>query len=683
MNTSSLSASGEAAWQSLRQHIEWTPGFWLGWLFTDHTPSGRELFERTAALLRGLGRRCELRRPAAPEELSDILAWLLAGADDTDGCVAVEVVRISPDWRTAWDNFLLRLNERRELLRKHLRGGLLLIAPTTFKPLTRETAPDLWSIRSLVLDVAPPLARLTIQRQEVRTRSRREPSHIDTSNPNELQLAEQALSAARRAARPEVEAHAGIRLARALLAEGRAGEAREQAARAVELAPTDALGARALETLGDIEERLGDLIAAERHYRTALDRAPDEVSTQALYALASILNLRSAFDEASAIAHLALTRNRAQRTQHGDSVGSLRDEALTLDLLGRILEARGDLAAALDVVQQDLALTQRIRTIVGDTPETLRDQSISLMRGGMLLHIRGDISAAVDLFQQALTIARRVRALTGDTPETLRNEYVALSSVGIALGDQGDLPAARELHQQALVLSRRSRAITGDTPQVLQDESVSLRNLGNIFHAQGDLSTALDLYQQALDLSRRLCTATGTTPQALRSESISLGKIAKIRRAQGDLTAAIELYQEGLALVRRVRAVIGETPQVLRDESIFLGRLGDIFVAQGDLPAALDLYEQDLALVRRARDTTGDTPIALRDEAVSLNNLGNILSAQGNHSTALDYYQQSLALARRVRALTGDTTQALRDEAEVQERIDSLRNSTETPEPSV
>jgi hypothetical protein len=59
-------------------------------------------------------------------------------------------------WAAAWQDFFLRLNERRDRLRRELSGGLILELPPGIKPDVRNAAPDLWSIRALVLEPTAP-----------------------------------------------------------------------------------------------------------------------------------------------------------------------------------------------------------------------------------------------------------------------------------------------------------------------------------------------------------------------------------------------------------------------------------------------------------------------------------------------------------------------------------------------
>jgi len=99
--------------------------------------------------------------PKEPAELRAVLPWLLAPEQQAARCIWVQALSIDSagreeqPWAEAWGELFLRSNERRDALRRHLKGGLVLVAPMAMKVLVREAAPDLWSVRSIVIELVP------------------------------------------------------------------------------------------------------------------------------------------------------------------------------------------------------------------------------------------------------------------------------------------------------------------------------------------------------------------------------------------------------------------------------------------------------------------------------------------------------------------------------------------------
>ncbi|KIG15666.1 tetratricopeptide repeat family protein [Enhygromyxa salina] len=148
----------EHAWSRLTTHLEWADRFWVLFVFTDDPRVVEILRRRTQAQLAAANRGFVALRPAKPADIDDVILGLLEGATTTVSLI--DLVRHddlsgAPGWAGAWQRLLLRLNERRELLRRRSPAGGIVFA-TTLNRLgeTPALAPDLWTIRALALRVA-------------------------------------------------------------------------------------------------------------------------------------------------------------------------------------------------------------------------------------------------------------------------------------------------------------------------------------------------------------------------------------------------------------------------------------------------------------------------------------------------------------------------------------------------
>jgi hypothetical protein len=411
-----LGEASEKQWARLRAQIELSGRFWLGFLFS---PSPREVSvvrERAERLLQTQAQTLLLVRPASPDELRSVLPFLLESPEPVHaGCTWIEAVRedspgapVEP-WTLAWDALFLRMNERRDALRARLPGGLVFAAPPGIKPRVRDAAPDLWSVRSLVLDLEP-----RIRPRDPARASSRERASLDESVPApdpELALAEAGRRAAKGAEVPQAQAL--MQAAAGLLAEARLVEARNAAATARELLRGEGglLEANALSLLARAENAAGDPGAAdhiEQAIRSARRLGADLVplewfDTAGRWALArrDLTAARALYEEMCAVARKRWTRDsKAPKT--------LRNLSVSLDRVGDVMRESGDLAAASTGYGQSLALRRRLRELQGDTPEVLRDLAIALERVGDLSEERGDLAAAAAAQEESLTLRRRL-----------------------------------------------------------------------------------------------------------------------------------------------------------------------------------------------------------------------------------------------------------------------------------
>ncbi len=443
-----LGEAGEKQWTRLRAQIELASSFWLGFVFSPSPRSVIVLRERAERLLRTQTQTLLLVQPKSPDELRKVLPFLLENPGPVSaGCSWIEAVRQdspgAPEqpWTQAWDELFLRMNERRDALRARLQGGLVFAAPPGIKPRVRDAAPDLWSVRSLVIDFEA-ISSVGSAMREPSSVTARAVERLPAPDP-ELALAE----AGRRTAKgAEVsQALALGQAAEGLLAEGRTEEARKAAVKARELVRGESglAEARALALLARAEEAVGDPAAAADHIE------------QAIYL--------------------------ARRL--GEDLVPIG----WLDTAGSMAHARKDLAAALAFYNEVEVIARKRWTSGGDAPKTLRDLSVSLERVGDIRGENGDLAAATAAYEESLTLRRRLRELRGDTPEALRDLTVSLHRVGNIRRNSGDLAAAAAAYEESLTLCRRLRELRGDIPHALRDLTISLNLVSDIRHKTGDL----------------------------------------------------------------------------------------------------------------------------------------------------------------------------------------------------
>ena len=74
--------------------------------------------------------------------------------------------------------------------------------------------------------------------------------------------------------------------------------------------------------------------------------------------------------------------DRRRVDAYGETPESLRDLSISLDRVGDVRRAAGELASATVAYEESLALRRRLVDAYGETPRSLRDLSISLDKVG-------------------------------------------------------------------------------------------------------------------------------------------------------------------------------------------------------------------------------------------------------------------------------------------------------------
>ena len=485
-----LDPAAEAEWQMLRRQIEFASGFWLGFIFCPSPRPVVALRQRVEQVYRLQASGVRLVRPTAPEELREILPRLLEPESVDAGCIWIEAVHLDAStftdddpgpWALAWDWTLMRTNEHREVLRRRLNGGLVYSVPPEWKPRARNAAPDLWSIRSLVLDLPSSVAGLreTGRRDAVEREYTVPDSFSNTEIDVDFALAEAHRIESKSKYDPRSHARVLLRAVEGLLARDRTGEAVETAHRALSIlmdAPDPGrLLAEALMRTGEVERADGDVAAAESHLG------------EAVRCWKSVLE------------------------RDGESAQALRELSVSLGRLGDVRRESGALATATAAFEESLALDRRLLEAYGETPQALRDLSVSLNKFGDVRRESGDLAAATAAFEESLALRRRLLEAHGETPQALRDLSVSLNRFGDVRRESGDLAAATAAFEESLALRRRLLEAYGETPQALRDLSISLRKLGDVRRDSGDLTAAAVVFEQSATLDRRLRNTTGET----------------------------------------------------------------------------------------------------------------------------------------------------------------------------
>jgi tetratricopeptide (TPR) repeat protein len=285
--------------------------------------------------------------------------------------------------------------------------------------------------------------------------------------------------------------------------------------------------------------------------------------------------------------------------------------ATSLNNLGYLLRAQGDLAGARPYYERALAFSEK--ALGPDRADT----ATSLNNLGALLNAQGDLTGARACLERALAV--REKALGSDHPDTAGS----LNNLGYLLQAQGDLAGARPYYERALMIAEKT--LGPDHP----DAAGSLNNLSHLLQAQGDLAGARPYYERALAIREKVLGPDHP------DTALSLNNLGYLLDEQRDLVGARPYYERALAVYEK--ALGPDHP----DTAMSLNNLGHLLGAQGDLAGARPNHERALAIYEKALGP--DHP----DTALSLNNLGYLLRAQGDLTGARPYYERALAIREK------------------------------------
>jgi len=532
-----------------------------------------------------------------PEDLQPLAGKLLdLKLPESTGAVwvaasAYQSMSEEEKWKAAWREGMARLNQFRNPLRNHINATLIFAGAPWLQEALREMAPDLWSVRTLVVSIQPPQATETLTDL---------PQHDlgdggSTSDP-ELALRE----AEKLRGQPGKE----LTLARILHRAGTGLMERHQWREAAALFEeslqlkrhfddgAESTGqtlinfGRCLNVLG----RNGAAIDVLKEALALLGKAGVRQLEGAAFCYLGNVNLELG-NIKEAIADFEHTLVIARQTN--DKQG----EGPALSGLGNAYAALGDPHRAIKFFEKCLMLLREI--------DNRRGEGIVLGNLGIAYKNLGEPHRAIEFYEQSIAIGHEIgdRLIEGN----------ALGNLGNAYLDLGDRHRAIEFFQQDLAICREIGNRRG--------EGNVLSNLGNAYADLGEPRRAIEFYKQALIIAREIGD--------LQGEGNALGNLGAAYKDLGELHRAIEFYEQYLAIARR----IGDR----RGEGNALDNLGNAYTDLGELRRAVEFYEQRLIIARETSDRRGEGT-SLWNMALALGKLGERARAIACAETALKIY---------------------------------------------
>lgn len=290
-------------------------------------------------------------------------------------------------------------------------------------------------------------------------------------------------------------------------------------------------------------------------------------------------------------------------------LGDRYSEALTLHTLGqtyhqargRLDPARDNLAAALDSLNQALAIFRELNDLVGQA---------------MVSNDTGAAIRDLDNPRNALPFYDRAYALYESANDDWGKAQIQ-NNIGYAFARLGDFREALSHYQQSLPIWQ--------TVRDRNMEANAYNNIGGALESLGNATEALAKYQQALTIWQELGS------DRLASAYINL---AAASQGFGDMQIALDNYERGLALHREKKNAAGEANA--------LNNIGMVHADMGDTETALEYFQQSLSISKSLNQKRG--------QAASFDNIGYAYYMLRRYAEAPTPYEE----ARRLYVEAGD-----------------------------
>ena len=560
--------ASDADWQSLLRHFDFNEGFAFGLLLVESREIAALCRNALVRHLAATGGEIESYFPASPEEFEVLLHGIPSlTVEPRIQAVWIDAV-ITPsdegltDWRTAWRHGFAGLNQVRNRLQANWHCTLIFAGAEWTKAVTREAAPDLWSIRALVTAVSPRLET--------------DGTQSSTTQPSLADIEE----------RTEYTPDPEYALERAAALRGQAGS---------EL------------TLIDLLNRAGDGFLA----RNAFDKAvksfleahqlAEQFDDQRQRLAKSANGLGKGYNrtgnfqgaEAAYRESLSISRGLAE----GDVEAFLPDVARTLNNMAILYSDTQRTREAEIAFEEALSIRRRLAKVDPDT--YLPNVATTLNNMAVLYSDTQRIREAETAYAEALRIHRGLAEVSPGT--YLPGVAMTLNNMAVLYSDTQRMSEAESAYAEALKIRRALADADPDT--YLPSVAMTLNNMAVLYNDTQRISEAESAYAEALKIRRALADAY---PDAyLPDLAMTLNNMAVFYNdtQRGD---------EAAALCREAELVLRPLWQL--SPEVHGNQMARTLWTLADLLGAEDMFE-GCRLAREAQDMAYDPQVKAAIEA--------------------------------------------------------------------
>jgi tetratricopeptide (TPR) repeat protein len=241
-----------------------------------------------------------------------------------------------------------------------------------------------------------------------------------------------------------------------------------------------------------------------------------------------------------------------------------RAVSVSLDGIGQILEAQGNVDGALAAYERSLSICKSIPPGL-DEARFLRDLINCHCNIGRIHLGIGQFRDALAAFNFMLAVARALLLKDKNCLSARRELAVSLGFVGKALLRGDEIEAARDHFEEGLMIAD---ALASHEPENLlarRDLTVFLNDIGDVMVRLNDQRAALEAYQRMLEINRDRAISNPGSMEVQRDVSVGLINVGRMKASLGNLAGALENAREALQIREGLARVDSTNISALRD----------------------------------------------------------------------------------------------------------------------
>jgi tetratricopeptide (TPR) repeat protein len=283
-----------------------------------------------------------------------------------------------------------------------------------------------------------------------------------------------------------------------------------------------------------------------------------------------------------------------------ERIGDLKGIASSLNNIGNLYGNTGEYDKALEYDEKSLEIRERIGDQTGIAG--------SLNNIGFVHYERGEFDKALEYFNKAVEISERI----GHQQFLLRH----LGNIGIVHSGRGDYDRALENLEKTLEISAK----IGDQVSVAR----SLANIGFVYWERGEFDRALECFLRTRGINEKIGDQEGI--------SLSFCNVGVMHMERGEYDKALECLRRSVEINEKIGCQAGNV--------LSLRNIGCVYREIGEYDKALEYSGRSLELGEMIGDQVGI--------ARSLNDIGDVHYERGEYDKALEYLGKCLEIGEKI-----------------------------------
>jgi tetratricopeptide (TPR) repeat protein len=317
------------------------------------------------------------------------------------------------------------------------------------------------------------------------------------------------------------------------------------------------------------------------------------------------------------------------------------NEAVSLERLGLTHSALGNLDKALTYFEDEIKLFKELYDASRNNLDFKNGLAISYEKLGNTYFALGNLDKALELYEKRHRLSKDLYAAYPNNLSFKNGLAISYSNLGQTYAALGFLDDALGFYEEYNRLEKELYAAYSNNVEIKNNLVISYSKLGEAHISMGNMDKALGFYEEQYKLSKELYAAYPKNVSFKNILAISYSKLGYTHAALGNIDNALKFYEDETKLFEELYADYPTNIYFKNGLAVSYQYLGNTYITLGNLEKALWLYKENNRL---SKELYAEYPknVSLKNGlAISYWNLGEIYKKLDSYLNMVVAFQNS------------------------------------------